>query len=136
LSEIPAFQCSNLYVIKGGHKVGSNLCGPAVRMATALFNYSLVSRGQGRRGATKAELMAALLLPTNGASNSFLAVEEVFLTLTGDEGLGALEINKPGNSAERYWLTIKQTLRMFFNSAKNQIASQIPLPWSGRLQKG
>ena len=27
LSEIPAFQCSNLYVIKGGHKVGSNLCG-------------------------------------------------------------------------------------------------------------
>jgi hypothetical protein len=21
------FQCSNLYVIKGGHKVGSNLCG-------------------------------------------------------------------------------------------------------------
>ena len=104
---------------------------PAVRMATALFNYSLVSRGQGRRGATKAELMAALLLPTNGVSSSFLAVEEVFLALTGDEGLGALEVNKPGNSAERYWLTIKQTLRMFFNSAKSQIAEPdtVALVW-------
>jgi len=104
---------------------------PAVRMATALFNYSLVSRGQGRRGATKAELMAALLLPTNGISSSFLAVEEVFLALTGDEGLGALEVNKPGNSAERYWLTIKQTLRMFFNSAKSQIAEpdSVALVW-------
>jgi hypothetical protein len=104
---------------------------PAVRMATALFNYSLVSHGQGRRGATKAELMAALLLPTNGVSSSFLAVEEVFLALTGDEGLGALEVNKPGNSAERYWLTIKQTLRMFFNSAKSQIAEpdSVALVW-------
>ena len=104
---------------------------PAVRMATALFNYSLVSRGQGRRGATKAELMAALLLPANGVSSSFLAVEEVFLALTGDEGLGALEVNKPGNSAERYWLTIKQTLRMFFNSAKSQIAETdtVALVW-------
>jgi hypothetical protein len=96
--------------------------GPAVRMATALFNYSLVSRGQGRRGATKPELLAALMLPQNGTSSSFAAVEEVFWALTGDEGLGALEVNKPANSAERYWLTIKQTLRMFFNSAKSQIA--------------
>src|SRR5262249_13824136 len=95
---------------------------PAARMATALFNYSLVGRNQGRRGATKAELMAALMLPANGAWSPFSAVEEVFSALTGDEGLGALEVNKPANSAERYWLTIKQTLRMFFNSAKGQIA--------------
>src|SRR5262249_59409317 len=40
---------------------------PAARMATALFNYSLVGRNQGRRCATKAELMAALMLPANGA---------------------------------------------------------------------
>src|SRR5438034_4374390 len=33
---------------------------PAVRIATALFCYSLVARGQGRRGATKSELMASL----------------------------------------------------------------------------
>jgi hypothetical protein len=112
-------------------KVDTGQLIPAVRMATALFNYSLVSRGQGRRGATKAELMAALLLPANGVSSSFLAVEEVFLALTGDEGLGALEVNKPGNSAERYWLTIKQTLRMFFNSAKSQIAETdtVALVW-------
>jgi Protein of unknown function (DUF499) len=94
---------------------------PAVRMATALFNYSLVTRRQGRRGATKPELMAAVMLPANGSSTSFSSVEEVFFALTGDEGLGALEINKPANSSERYWLTIKQTLRMFFNSAKSQI---------------
>lgn len=108
-------------------KVDAGQPSPAVRMATALFNYSLVSRGQGRRGATKAELMAALMLPTNGASSSFAAVEEVFLALTGPEGLGALEVNRPTNSADRYWLTIKQTLRMFFNSAKSQISETATL---------
>jgi hypothetical protein len=92
-------------------------------MATALFNYSLVARSQGRRGATKAELMAALLLPVNGSSSPFSAVEEVFTEIVGDEGLGALEVSRPSsNQPERYWLTIKQTLRMFFNSAKNQIS--------------
>lgn len=112
-------------------KIDTGQPAPAVRMATALFNYSLVSRGQGRRGATKAELMAALLLPSNGALSSFSAVEEVFWALTGDEGLGALEINKPGVSSERYWLTIKQTLRMFFNSAKTQIpeSDTLALMW-------
>jgi hypothetical protein len=100
-------------------------------MATALFNYSLVTRGQGRRGATKAELIAALMLPANGNFSSFSAVEEVFFALTGDEGLGALEINKPSNSSERFWLTIKQTLRMFFNSAKSQIpeSDTLSLVW-------
>lgn len=98
-------------------KVGTHQPGPAVRMATALFNFSLVGRAQGRRGATKPELMAALMLPADGVWSSFSAVEEVFWALTGDEGLGALEVSKPSNAPERYWLTIKQTLRMFFNSA-------------------
>ncbi len=105
---------------------------PAVRMATALFNFSLVARSQGRRGATKPELMAALLLPANGGSSPFAAVEEVFTTLTGSEGLGALEVNRPSNNlAERYWLTIKQTLRMFFNSAKNLVTEDqaLALVW-------
>lgn len=95
---------------------------PAVRMATALFNYSLVARSQGRRGATKAELMVALVLPADGCTSPFSSIEEVFIALSSGEGLGALEVNRSStNQPERYWLTIKQTLRMFFNSAKNQI---------------
>ena len=95
---------------------------PAVRMATALFNYSLVPRSQGKRGANKAELMAALLVPTNSGTSSFVAVEEVFTALTGVEGLGALEsIASANNQVNRYWLTIKQTLKMFFNAAKSQV---------------
>ncbi len=117
-------------------KVETNQPSPAVRMATALFNYSLVTRGQGRRGATKPELMAALMLPTNGSSSSFSAVEEVFFALTGDEGLGALEVNKPNNSSERFWLTIKQTLRMFFNSAKTQIPESDTLALVWETSKG
>jgi hypothetical protein len=95
---------------------------PAVRMATALFNYSLVGRAQGRRGATKAELMASLLLPTNGTASLFSAAEEVFWALTGEEGLGALEVTRPANAPERFWLTINQTIRMFFNSARAQVS--------------
>lgn len=118
-----------------GSKVDTGQPNPAARMATALFNYSLVSRGQGRRGATKAELMSALMLPTNGNS-IFSSVEEVFWALTGDEGLGALEVNRPSNSAERYWLTIKQTLRMFFNSAKSQISETETLALVWETAKG
>jgi hypothetical protein len=96
----------------------------AVRMATALFNYSLVGRAQGRRGATKAELMAALLLPADGMASPFSAVEEVFSALTGEEGLGALEVTTRADAPERFWLTIKQTLRMFFNSARLQVSEE------------
>ena len=68
-------------------------------MATALFCYSLVARAQGRRGATKAELLAALLEPTAGAAGTpFPAAEEVFNLLTGEEGLGALESDHPTNA--------------------------------------
>lgn len=90
---------------------------PAVRMATALLAYSIVSRGQGRRGATKAELMLAIFGPA-GAPVPYPAAEEVFNKLTGDEGLGALEVTTPSNAAARYHLSIKQTLRMYFTAAQ------------------
>ena len=91
-------------------------------MAKALFNYSLVGRTQGRRGAIKPELLAALLLPAGDATVPFSAAEEVFFAVTGEEGLGALEVTRPANAPERFWLTIKQTLRMFFNSSRLQVS--------------
>jgi hypothetical protein len=98
---------------------------PAVRMATALFCYSLVARPQGRRGATKPELLAALLEPVaTTAGTPFPAAEEVFNALTADDGLGALEKMMPTSGPTRYWLTIKQTLRMYHNAAQ-----QLVQPW-------
>ncbi|MBO4236828.1 DUF499 domain-containing protein [Pseudonocardia alni] len=90
---------------------------PAVRMATALLGYSIVSRGQGRRGATKAELMLTIFGPA-GAPVPYPAAEEVFNKLTGEDGLGALEVTTPTNAPARYHLSIKQTLRMYFTAAK------------------
>ena len=98
---------------------------PAVRMATALFCYSLVARPQGRRGAIKPELLAALLEPAAGAAGTpFPAAEEVFNLLTAEDGLGALEKMTPASGPVRYWLTIKQTLRMYHNAAQ-----QLVQPW-------
>ena len=98
---------------------------PAVRMATALFCYSLVARRQGRRGAIKPELLAALLEPAAGAAGTpFPAAEEVFNLLTAEDGLGALEPMTPASGPPRYWLTIKQTLRMYHNAAQ-----QLVQPW-------
>ena len=94
---------------------------PVVRMATALFAFSLVSRRQGRRGATRPELLATFLAPDGGVVPRYSAVEEIFLALTGEDGLGAIEVIRSPGSTERYWLTIKQTLRMFFNAARASI---------------
>jgi hypothetical protein len=101
---------------------------PAVRMATALLCYSIVSRGQARRGATKAELMLAIFGPA-GALAPYPAAEEVFNKLTGDEGLGALEVTTPTNAPARYHLSIKQTLRMYFTAA----AAVVPPEARGEL---
>lgn len=90
---------------------------PAVRMATALFCYSLVGRAQGRRGATRAELLASVFEPTTSGAPAFTAADEVFNALTGDEGLGALEVTTPPNAPARFYLSIKQTLRMYFTAA-------------------
>lgn len=90
---------------------------PAVRMASALFCYSIVSRPRGGRGATKAELLSAVLEPVPGAGTAYTEAEEVFNALTGDEGLGALEVTTPANAPARYYLSIKQTLRMYFTAS-------------------
>lgn len=91
---------------------------PAVRMATAMLCYSLVNRAQGRRGATKAELLASVFGPSSPGNEGFNAAEEVFNQLTAEEGLGALEISTPSNAPGRYYLSITQTLRMHFTAAK------------------
>ena len=115
---------------------------PAVRMATALFCYWLVARPQGRRGATKAELLASILLPANGASAPFAAAEEVFNALTGDEGLGALEIQQPSSGGvARYRLSVDQTARMYYTAARQLVPAGASgaLVWEnarGKLQKG
>ena len=89
----------------------------AVRMATALFAYSIVGRPRGGRGATKAELLAAILEPTPTPGTPYTDAEEVFNALTGEDGLGALEVTTPQNAPARYYLSIKQTLRMYFTSS-------------------
>jgi Protein of unknown function (DUF499) len=94
---------------------------PAVRMATALFCYSLVGRAQARRGATKAELLAALFVPLGERISPFNQADEVFNVLTGDEGLGALETTTAPNAPARYSLSIRQTLRMYFTAASATI---------------
>ena len=94
---------------------------PAVRMATALYCYSLVPRAQAKRGATKPELLAAIYRP-HGVS--FHAAEEIFNILVSDEeGLGALDVTDTaaGRGLTRYHLAVAQNLRMFFRQAKNAV---------------
>jgi hypothetical protein len=91
---------------------------PAVRMATTLFNLSLVNRAQGAKGATKAELLAAVWVP----GMEFPAADEVLLRLTDpEEGLGSLEVDQPDNHRNRYWLSIKRTLQAVQKAARNQV---------------
>lgn len=103
----------------------------AVRMASALFCYSLVGRPRAGRGATKAELLAAILEPEPLPGTPYTEAEEVFNALTGDEGLGALEITAPPNAPARYYLSIKQTLRMYFTASLSLIdpAARDQLIW-------
>lgn len=91
---------------------------PAVRMATGLFNLSLVNRAQGAKGATKAEMHAAVWVP----GMEFSVADEVLLRLTDpDEGLGSLEVDQPDNNRNRYWLSIKRTLQAVQKAARNQV---------------
>jgi Protein of unknown function (DUF499) len=92
---------------------------PAQRMATALYCYSLVPRDQARRGATKAEMLAAVYAP----GCEFQAADEVFgLLVADDEGLGALETTAAeGGILARYRLSISQTPQMFYRQAKATI---------------
>jgi Protein of unknown function (DUF499) len=93
---------------------------PALRMATALYCYSLVPRAQAKRGATKPELLSAVYAP----GVAFHAIEEVFNALTDtEEGLGALERTEAtgGGTPARFHLAITQTLRMFLKQAKDSV---------------
>ncbi len=91
---------------------------PAVRMATALYNLSLINRAQGTRGASKEELLSAVWTP----NTEFTAAEELRLKLIDiDEGLPSLEIDEPGNGRDRYWLSIKNVLNSLHKAAKTQV---------------
>ena len=101
---------------------------PAVRMATATFAYSLVPRSQGARGATKAEMLGSLA----GPGVPFAAAEEVFNALVSspsEGGLGALERSAPATArgVERFHLSIKQTLNMFFSNALTMVSDDAAL---------
>ncbi|WP_405430447.1 DUF499 domain-containing protein [Streptomyces anulatus] len=89
----------------------------AVRMATAMFCYSMVARPRGGRGATQAEILAAVLEPIPSPGTRYTEAEEVFNALTGEDGLGSLEITQPASAPARYYLSIKQTLRMYFTAS-------------------
>lgn len=94
----------------------------SLRMATALFCYSLVPRDQAKRGATKPELLASVYSP----GVEFNSAEEVFnLLISDDEGLGALEVTDAasGRGTARFHLAIAQTLRMFYKQAKSSISA-------------
>ncbi|WP_432983246.1 DUF499 domain-containing protein [Dactylosporangium sp. CA-233914] len=97
---------------------------PAQRMATACFAYSLVPRAQAARGATKMELLAAIA----GPGVPYAAAEEIFNALVAGPvqgGLGALERTRPANSkgAERFYLSIKQTLNMYHANAMTMVSN-------------
>jgi len=95
---------------------------PCLRMATALFLYSLVPRAGARSGATKPELLAAAFTPDPPLA--YPDVEEAHsLLVHEEEGLGALDVlhGAGGNTPTRYLLSIRQTLRMFYRQARGQV---------------
>jgi hypothetical protein len=101
---------------------------PAVRLATALWLYSVAVRAQGKRGATKAELLAALFVPDERFS--FADAEEVFNALTDDEderGLGTLDViqGSGGSVPNRYLLATQLNKRMFQRNALNRATPEL-----------
>jgi hypothetical protein len=62
--------------------------------------------------------LLSVFQPTNAGATPFTGAEEVFNILTGDEGLGSLEVTNPPNAPARYYLSITQTLRMYFRAAQ------------------
>ncbi|RPF40457.1 uncharacterized protein DUF499 [Streptomyces sp. Ag109_G2-6] len=96
---------------------------PALRMGTACLAYSLVPRPRAVRGATKAELLAAVA----GPGVDYSAAEEVFNALVAspaEGGLGALERSRPGRGPERFYLSIKQTLNMYHANALSMVSGE------------
>lgn len=101
--------------------VGLGQPAPAVRMATALFYYSLVARGQARRGATRPEILAAAFEPVPACE--FGNAETVFNNLVSEEeGLGALDTQPgSGSTPTRYQLSTHQTVRMFYRASRSLV---------------
>ena len=100
---------------------------PSVRLATALWMYSVAVRAQGRRGATKPELLAAVYVPDEHFT--FADADEVFNALTDDEderGLGALDVIQGGGGGTpaRYLLVTQLNKRMFQRNALNRTSPE------------
>ncbi|MGA3354895.1 MAG: DUF499 domain-containing protein [Acidimicrobiales bacterium] len=100
---------------------------PSVRLATALWMYSIAVRAQGRRGATKPELLAAIYVPDEHFT--FADADEVFNALTDDEderGLGALDVLQGGGGGTpaRYLLVTQLNKRMFQRNALNRTSPE------------
>ncbi len=101
---------------------------PSVRLATALWLYSVAVRAQGKSGATKAELLAALFVPDERFG--FADAEEVFNALTDDEderGLGTLDVVQGGGGSvpNRYLLATQLNKRMFQRNALNRATPEL-----------
>lgn len=101
---------------------------PAVRLATALWMYSVVARAQGTQGATRPELLAAIYIPD--LAFGYTDAEETFNALTDDEderGLGALDVIKGsgGNQLHRYLLATDMNKRVFHRNALNRVTSDM-----------
>lgn len=108
---------------KDGRSWASSNPRAAERLATALWMYSLVPRGNTKRGATKAELLAATFVPDS--SFTFPDAEEIFNNLTDfEEGLGSLDVmeGSGGNTPARYRLATSNNLRMFHRTAKSRVS--------------
>ena len=101
---------------------------PAVRIATALWMYSVAVRAQGKRGATKPELLAAVYVPDDRFTLG--DGEEIFNLLTDDEderGLGALDViaGTGGGTPNRYALATQLNKRMFQRNALGRTTPEL-----------
>lgn len=97
----------------------------AERAATAVYMASIVgSRGQGRRGASEAEVKAATAVPT--PMFTVADADGIISDLKdADTGLAAVEpIPGKGGSQPRLYLSTKQTLTMLARSARNTITDE------------
>lgn len=95
---------------------------PAERAATAVFLASIVgARGQGKRGATEAEVKAATMVPS--VLYSVADADGLIRDLMDpDAGLAALEpIPGKGGVQPRLYLSTKQTLTMLARAARRSV---------------
>lgn len=95
---------------------------PAERAATALFLHSIIGgRAQGHRGATKAELKAAMFVPDPSFTHS--DAETVLAELADPQhGLATREeIPGRGGQPPRWFLTTRQTLNMHYRAERQAV---------------